>query len=148
MDALAAALDYASRGWHVFPCRPGEKAPATAHGFKDATTDTDTIRAWWTKNPAYNVAIATGKVSGIVVVDIDPRNGGDLEWAMLTAQNDTPRTWTVRTPSGGRHFYFKCPDAGAPSRTGIRPGIDVKADGGYVLAPPSRILNNPYLNED
>lgn len=146
-DALTAALEYAARGWHVFPCKPGEKTPATPHGFKDATTDEETIRAWWARTPAANVAIATGRVSGLVVVDIDPKNGGSLEWQMLVAQNGEPVAPRVRTPSGGTHLYFACPDAGFPSKVGIRPGIDTRGDGGYVLAPPSVILGTPYTHE-
>ena len=145
--ALAAALEYAARGWHVFPCRAGEKIPATAHGFKDATTDPETIRAWWTASPSANVAMPTGKVSGLAVLDIDPRNDGDLEWQMLVAQIGEPVAPRVRTPSGGTHLYFACPAAGLASRVGLKPGIDLKADGGYVLAPPSIVFGNPYTHE-
>lgn len=147
MTLLEAALEYAARGWHVFPCKPGEKTPATAHGFKDATTDEATIRAWWGRMPNANVAIATGRISGIVVVDIDPRHGGDIEWQILVAQNGEPETLKVQTPSGGTHLYFACPEAGFPSKVAIRPGIDTRGDGGYVLAPPSMIFGNPYKNE-
>lgn len=91
---LQAALAYAAHGWAVFPvycardgvcscwqgsgCEHPGKHPHTDHGFKDATKDTDVIRQWWTQWPDANIGIATGAVSGIVIVDIDPKNGGDL----------------------------------------------------------------------
>lgn len=143
-DCLAAALALAASGIPCFPCAPGEKRPATGHGFYDATTDEDILRRWFADSPDSNMAIPTGRASGVVVLDIDPRNGGDLEWRMLTAQNGEPVTRTVRTPSGGSHYYFTCPPAGLKSRTGVRPGIDFKADGGYVVVPPSRIGESVY----
>jgi Bifunctional DNA primase/polymerase, N-terminal. len=68
---IRAALAYARKGLQIFPCQPRAKRPATANGLKDATTDPDRIRAWWHQEPAFNVAVATGAVSGIFVVDVD-----------------------------------------------------------------------------
>ena len=65
---LSIAESYAKRGWHVFPCKERGKTPLTKDGFKSATTDLGKIREWWTKRPEANIAIATGKVSGIVVI--------------------------------------------------------------------------------
>lgn len=142
---LAAALEYAARGWLVFPCLVGSKFPATEHGFKDATTDTATIRKWWEANPNLNVAVATGRESGFFVVDIDPANSGDVEWHMLTAQNGDPPTYRVRTPSGGTHYYFRMPPSSdVRNRAGVRKGIDVRGTGGYVLTPPSLVDGKPY----
>ena len=134
---LLAALAYSRRGWSVLPCRPCDKRPATKHGFKDATTDKGRIVQAWTLNPEANVGIATGVVSGIVVLDVDPRNGGDANLAELErVHGSLPETLTVETGGGGRHFYFAAPEE--PLRSGgVADGLDFKAEGGYIVAPPS-----------
>lgn len=138
MTLLDHALQYASWGWAVFPLQPCSKEPATKHGFKDATTDAKQIRRWWKKHPAANIGIATGRVSGIVVVDIDPRNGGDLHAFWREAKLDIVRLGTVITGNDGRHLYFRYPEGKQiPSRSEFVKGIDLKSDGGYVVAPPS-----------
>jgi hypothetical protein len=74
---MAAALDYAARGYAVFPCRPQSKEPATRRGFKDATTNPATIRRYWLANADYNIGIATGLASGVWVLDIDGSIGAE-----------------------------------------------------------------------
>jgi predicted P-loop ATPase len=135
--ALVAALGYAKRGWPVFPCRPRAKEPANRHGFKEATTEKGSIVAAWTARGTANVAIATGKVSGLVVLDVDPRNGGDQSLHELERlHGPLPETVSVATGGGGRHFYFAAPiDVVGSGRAAD--GLDVKGDGGYVIAPPS-----------
>ncbi len=158
------ALAYAAHGWAVFPCysvqggacnchkraacpRPG-KHPRTQHGFKDATVDPERIASWFGMWPESNVAIATGETSGIVVVDIDPENGGFETFAALYEQGkrfrgDGP---AVQTQSGGWHFYYRHPGGRVKSDDNVLgPGIDIKADGGYVLAPPSVGERGPYV---
>lgn len=135
LNAADAALSYAARGLLVFPAKE-DKSPLTAHGVKDATTDAEMIGRWWRRWPDARVAIATGPESGLVVLDVDPKNGGELG-GPTTPVGTTTR---VRTPSGGVHLYFVHP--GHKVKTvrhphGPRPGIDVRWDGGYVLAPPS-----------
>src|SRR5574343_430012 len=77
-----AALDYAAKGWPVFPCKPGGKEPLTEHGFKDATTDTQRIEEWWSRWPSANIGFscgldgATGPLQKLLMIDVDPRNGG------------------------------------------------------------------------
>jgi hypothetical protein len=135
---LEHALQYASWGWSVFPLQPAGKEPLTKHGFKDATTDEKQIRKWWKKHPQANIGIATGRVSGIYVVDVDPRNGGDLSAFWREANLDAVRLGMVFTGSDGRHLYFRYPaDRDIPSRSEFVKGIDLKSDGGYVVAPPS-----------
>lgn len=127
MSLLDSALAYARKGRKVFPLKPRDKTPlAGGHGVLDATTDEAQITQWWTTNPAANIGLATGVANGIIVVDEDPRNGGSAD--------DFPDTLVVST-GGGRHFYYSIDRA--IRGTVIRPGIDLKADGGYVVAPPS-----------
>ncbi|MFZ1974186.1 MAG: bifunctional DNA primase/polymerase [Candidatus Acidiferrales bacterium] len=151
---LKAALRYARRGWQVLPlhsvkngrcscgdreCQKAGKHPRTKHGVKDATTDKDVIRARWRKWPNANIGIATGARSGIVVVDIDPRHDGNLSFRRLIQQHGPlPPCPKVITGGGGRHRYFEYPGVPVKSRAAVLPGIDVRADGGYVVAPPSR----------
>jgi putative DNA primase/helicase len=142
-DLLTAALAYAARGWPVFPLAPGTKKPAISkedggHGFHDATTDLEQIQAWWSCWPRANIGMPTGQASGIVVVDVDPRNGGDV--AALEALGPMPATLTVRTPSGGTHYYFTVPKGISVPKdnTGkLGKGIDFLGDGAYVVLPPS-----------
>lgn len=137
-----AALAYARSGLAIFPCLVNAKAPATPHGFKDATTDIDQINAWW-EQADYNIGLEPGR-AGWFVVDIDPRHGGDSTWAEhCTILHDLPTIRTVITPSGGRHLYFagKVP----PTRAGVLgKGLDIRSNGGYVLVPPSVIDRNVY----
>ncbi|MHB8587153.1 MAG: phage/plasmid primase, P4 family [Thermoplasmatota archaeon] len=135
---LDAALAYARRGWPVFPLKPRSKEPWTSHGFKDATADETQIRAWWTALPTANVAIATGSASGLVVLDVDAKTQGLETMRKLEEQHGSlGRTPLVLTPGGGRHAYFRHPGPETRNRTSIAPGADVRADGGYIVAPPS-----------
>jgi hypothetical protein len=154
---LRAALIYAKRfRVAVFPshwvgpggacsCRRPEcesrgKHPLTRNGFKDATLDADVTRGWWSRWPDGNVSIATGTSCGIIVLDVDPRHNGDLSLLELeTRHGNLPETPCVLTGGGGLHLYFRMP-AGIeiPSRSGVLGrGLDIRADGGYVIAPPS-----------
>jgi hypothetical protein len=136
---VGAALRYARRGWLVFPCRPRGKEPLTPHGFKDATTEEPAIRDWWTRWPSANVAVATGRESGIVVLDVDVDDERGIDgWEALRALGDLPRTASVKTPRGGAHLYFAHPGGDVPCSVGqLGRGLDVRGDGGFVLAPPS-----------
>jgi hypothetical protein len=130
---LQAALQYASRGWSVLPVRPGGKEPLIAGGVHAATTDRKTIEGWWSRWPTANVGIACGTASGLVVVDAD-----DPQVLKRLAQEGRhlPPAPTVRT-ARGVHLYFACPAGGLRSRR-VCDGVEVKAEGAYVLAPPSR----------
>ena len=142
--ALGQALAYAACGWPVFPCRPGEKIPDTAHGFKDATTDPDLIRRWWPPSTARNVAIATGAPGPDVLdVGVKPDGSGFVAFNRLKqAGLLTGARALVRTPSGGLHAYYA--GTGQPSGRLVRDYLDFKASGGYVLAPPSAVNGKPY----
>lgn len=156
LTMLRAALQYAERGWHVFPVhsvhkgkdgwecscgrvcgRPG-KHPRTANGYKDATTGADTIKRWWTDWPNANIGVACG-VSRLLVVDVDPRNSGDESLAELeVAHGALPKTLTTLTGGGGQHYFFDVSsiDGKLPSRL-LKQGVELKGGGSYVLAPPS-----------
>lgn len=136
--SLLAALGYAKRGWHVFPARPGGKSPATQHGFKDGTTEKARIVQWWQRDPDRNVAIVTGAPSGIAVLDIDTRSGGDETLASLEAKHGSLPQTLVAATGGGRHYYLELPAGQSVRSVKIGDGIDFKADGGYVIAPPSK----------
>ena len=134
---IRAALAYARKGLQIFPCQPCAKRPATANGLKDATTDPDQIRAWWHHEPAFNVAVATGTVSGIFVVDVDGLDA-EAELRKLEAEHGTLPATIEAITARGRHVYFKMTAADVRnSASKVAPGIDIRGTGGYVLAPPS-----------
>jgi putative DNA primase/helicase len=110
-------------------------------GFKNASKDPRAIRRWC-EGP-YNVAVATGAVSGIVVLDVDPRHGGGHSLAALEDEHGTlPDTWRVLTGGGGEHHVFRHPRRFVPCSEGkIAAGLDVRGDGGYAIAPPSRHIS-------
>jgi hypothetical protein len=136
-DALSAALDYARRGYAVFPCVPRGKEPACPRGFRDATTNPATIRRWWRARPDYNVAIATGIASFVWVFDIDGDIGATAVARLEAAHGPLPDTLTSVT-SNGCHLWF-CYTGPIPCSADDRigRGLDVRGDGGYVIAPPS-----------
>jgi hypothetical protein len=142
---LNLAQLYAARGWPVFPCQPGQKIPATPHGFYNATTDPDQITRWFTRHPDANLAIATG-APGPDVLDVDhhgPAGHGYAAYARLhQAGLLDGATVHVATPSGGLHAYF----TGTAQHCGHLPDhhLDFRSAGGYILAPPSRIDGTPY----
>jgi hypothetical protein len=149
---LPAALDYVSLGWAVFPCHTptvggcscgrcgctsAGKHPRTRNGVHDATTDRATVAGWWRCWPRANVAVATGETSGVVVVDIDWRHGGDEAWRTLTAGRSGIEAPVVVTGAGW-HVWLAHPGRPIPNSAGrLGPGIDIRGDGGYVIAPPS-----------
>ncbi len=148
-ELLAAALRYAACGWPVFwlgrakrpvancpACKDTAHGPArcghlTCHGFYAATTSPERITAARRRVPGGVLAIRTGTVSGLAVVDIDPRNGGAIDRELMT------ETATVATGGGGWHLYYRHPGHPLTARLAGHPGVDIKANGGYVAAPPS-----------
>lgn len=163
-STMEAALQYAARGWPVFPlyemaggdcscgrpaCRDAGKHPRTRNGLSDATTDEDQIRAWWSKTPRANVAIRTGSESGLLVLDVDPIKGGSESFDELMLSNgaldECPES---HTGSGGRHFLFKHPGFKTGNRANFRPGLDIRGDGGYIVAPPSNHYSGGHYQWD
>ena len=148
---LDAALAYAQRGWRVFPthgivgqrlcscrlrgrCRSPGKHPVIPGGFKSASSDEQQIRSWWGKWPNANIGVATG--AGLVVIDIDGIEG-QQRLTELLVDHQLPETLISRTgrDACSAHLWFT---SSSPVRSRARGGIDVRADGAFVIAPPSR----------
>lgn len=165
---LSWALRYAATGWPVLPvhgvkprtedvtectcsggadCKSAGKHPRTRSGLKDASTDETVIRDWFTRWPDANLGILTGGASGIVVLDVDPRHGGDKSLMELERRYDAmPQTLLALTGGGGRHICFQHPGELTRNSVGkLGPGLDVRADGGYIVVAPSRHASGrPY----
>ena len=137
-----AALDYAKRGLAVFPLAERDKVPCIAGGFKNATTDPEQIAAFWKHRPNANIGIATGGMSGGLVVidcDYDEARGEDgmrTVRSFEAANGEFPDSACVSTPRGGEHLYFLT-DEPFDCSVNSDEGVDIRADGGYVVAPPS-----------
>ncbi len=161
MSVLSKALDFAKRGWLTVPlhnpkqgvcsCRkkacgsPG-KHPRTAHGLKDASKDAAQIKSWFQQWPETNVGIVTGQASGLLVLDVDGEDGKASLQALTAMHGALPKTlcaMTGRTGEDGNrkgcHYYFRAP-AGELIRNSagnLGKGLDIRGEGGYVVAPPS-----------
>lgn len=146
------AVGYLEKGWPIIPlfepvtmgcacgnnsCQSIGKHPRTRKGHKDASLKPLDICKWWNKWPHANIGILTGKESGIIVVDIDPRHGGDQSWRRFSQQHKIHPTLTVQTGGDGQHLYYQYPTQGMRNKAGVLPGIDIRADGGFIVAPPS-----------
>ena len=139
---LDAALRYAELGYKVFPCRPGDKRPATKHGLKDATDNIERIEKWWSENPSFNIGLAS---EGLVVVDVD---GSENPWL----QDDPEKLLSLAgapmsvTPRGGSHRLFRKPADKAWGNTAgkLAKCVDTRASGGYIVVAPSIVNGTRY----
>jgi hypothetical protein len=169
MRPARAALDLAHRGLAVFPlrhiirrddgggfiCSCGSancRRDAGKHphpnlapsGFKNATTDIAKVEWWWDAVPDANIGIATGE---IVVIDVDPRHGGDETFQQIEPK--LPLTWRVQTGGGGQHLYFHAGNHEIKNSAGkIGPGIDVRGTGGYVVGVGSNHISGGIYSWD
>lgn len=146
------ALRYAELGFAVLPLQPGGKRPhaqlGNSGGVHHATRDYGQIERWWAADPRSNIGIATGQPSALAVIDLDVKgeHNGPAQFSRFLIESKQALTggWHVpwsHTPSGGRHEWLRWPWAApVPERPGILPGVDVKGDGGLVVAPPSMRL--------
>jgi Bifunctional DNA primase/polymerase, N-terminal len=147
-----AALRYAADGLLIFPCNPLDKSPLTANGFKDASCDPQQILSWWERHPNATIGMPTGKVSGFWVLDADVDlvknvNGLQTLSELIARHGELPTTRTSITPRGGRHLQFRWRDGLTlrNSAGNLGPGLDVRGEGGYIIAPPSmRADGVPY----
>ena len=138
---LDAAIQYASMGLAVFPLKPKDKVPITSHGVHEASKNFDTIKEWWRKYPNANIGIACGKISGgLVVIDLDLKkdgtNGLDTLSEWERSNGELPETVRAITGGGGNHLYYRSKQS-TKNKIGLLEGIDIRSDGGYVVAPPS-----------
>ncbi|MFJ4987922.1 bifunctional DNA primase/polymerase [Streptomyces sp. NPDC088732] len=168
---IAEAQRYASRGWRVLPlhhvvdgrCSCGNPGSIADHDYKqggkhpvhkrwqvEASTDWAAVARWWRAAPTANIGIATGEASGIFVLDVDPDSGGlDSLTALEEKHGPLPTTWRVETGSGGLHFYFAWPGFNPKNSAGkLGDGLDIRADGGQVVVPPSVSVKGPYSLRD
>jgi len=141
-DCASAAVWMAERlGWRVFPVRADKTPFPGTHGFKDATNDPERVKSLFAAYPNANVAVATGPGSGVFAVDVDVKNGvGWTGFETFEQQHGKlPETLTIDTPSGGRHFIYAYPEGliigNKTNLDGLQ--IDIRGDGGYIVAPPS-----------
>lgn len=152
-SSISQAIAYGDRGWKVFPlhtarnsacscgnrdCTSAAKHPRIKEWQKECSNQSARIKDWWEQWPDANVGLATGNASGFFVIDIDPRHGGKESFQQLIKQHGVfPRTLASNTGGGGYHLFFKEPTVKISNRANILPGIDVRGDGGYIVAPPS-----------
>lgn len=134
-----AALQYAARGWSVIPVEPGGKRPIVPWlELQRRRAAREEIEAWFAQRPEANVGIVTGAISGLVVLDVDAARGGSQSvenWALR--YGPLPPTVEALSGGGGRHLYFQHPGEATANRVGLAEGIDLRGDGGCVVAPPS-----------
>lgn len=134
-----AALAYLRLGWSVIPIRPRDKRPMVRwQRYQSVRADARQLEDWFERWPDANLGVVTGAVSGLLVLDIDPTHEGDHSLERLEQSHGRlPRTVEATTGGGGRHLYFAHPGGLLRNRVGLANGIDVRGDGGYVVAPPS-----------
>ena len=140
-EFLDAAIEYASKGMAVFPLKPRAKEPITKNGVKDATTNFNTIEKWWSKHPNSNIGIACGQPSsGLLVIDLDVKengvNGIDTLYNWERDNGELPETVRSITGKGGAHILYRIGHK-EKNRVNLLEGVDVRSDGGYIVAPPS-----------
>ena len=143
------ALHYARKGWPIFPLAENSKVPAIprergGRGCLGATLDLAQIQTWWREYPNANIGIATGRRSGLLVVDVDPRK--TTAWLDSLRELALPPTFTVRTAGDGWHLYFRFSgDERVSIGTDLLPGVDWRGNGGYVVAPGSTVNGAQYV---
>ena len=136
---LETALGYLKHGWVVVPAGERAKRPIIRwQRFQHEMPTEEQLIGWYERWPKANLAVVTGEISRIVVVDIDPRHGGaESLAAMETRHGVLPETVESVTGGGGRHVYFAYPGHEVRNRVGLAPGIDMRGDGGCIIVPPS-----------
>jgi hypothetical protein len=134
-DALNCALTLAPMGLACFPCAES-KRPACRHGFHEATTDPAALRELWTRSPGELIGVSTGEASGFDVLDIDPKHPEAFDWCR-SHHDRLPKTRVHKTRSGGVHVLFRHTQGLRCSASRIARGVDVRANGGYIIWWPA-----------
>jgi hypothetical protein len=132
-------LSYLARGWSVLPLHAHDKRPIirweVLQNSRPAKSD---VMGWYRRWPSANIGIVTGEISNLLVLDVDPKHGGDNSLERLERRfGQLPTTVEATTGGGGRHLYFLHPGGFIRNRVGLAQGIDLRGDGGYIVAPPS-----------
>ena len=133
------AADYLAKGWSVLPVRARDKRPLIQwEPLQKTRPSANDLIEWFRQWPDANIGIVTGEISNLIVIDVDPKHGGDDSIERLQQRFDPlPPTVESETGGGGRHLYFAHPGFSLRNRAGLAQGIDLRGDGGYVVAPPS-----------
>lgn len=142
-EFLNAALQYLRHGWSVIPLRPNSKLPMVQWvEFQTRHATPAEVEGWWNQTPGANIGVVTGAISGIVVVDVDPRHGGQAEPIHRSHHTGLVQ----RTAGRGSHLVYRYPGGvdWIPNRASVQQGVDVRADGGYIVVAPSAIDGKPY----
>jgi hypothetical protein len=145
---IDTARRYLARGWSLLPLRSHDKRPLVAwEPLQSSHPSAEQVADWFGRWPDANIGIVTGEISNLIVLDIDPKHGGDASLDRLERQfGQLPATIEVTTGGGGHHFYFAHPGGLIRSRAGLAQGVDLRGDGGYIVAPPSiHPSGHPYL---
>ena len=134
-----AIHEYMGRGWSIIPIRAGDKRPLVRwEEFQHRHPSEAEARGWFCQWPEAGIGVVTGAISGLVVVDVDAGHGGNESLEQLEREHGPmPTTVECGTGGGGRHLYFAHPGGLVRNKIGLAPGVDIRADGGYVVAPPS-----------
>lgn len=132
---LQAAHRYVNQGFSLIPTRADKRPCCTWTRFQKEGPTHEEVEEWFKRWPKANIGIVTGQVSGLVVIDVDSEEGGRALEKLLPDSLVTP---IATTPRDGRHYYFRHPGGVVGNRAGLFPGVDIRADGGYIMAPPSR----------
>ena len=153
IDLSSAALAYTKpngkrRPWCIFPLTPGAKNPLPGgHGCTEATADAAHVAEWWKKTPEANIGIACGSINGFIVIDVDRGHDNGIDGTetlrdLEQTMGALPDTVEAKTANGGRHLYYQYPTGqNIRNKVGIAPGVDIRANGGYVVGAPSILAN-------
>ena len=143
MSKLEQAIKFAVMQFKVFPLQNNTKDGQVLKSWKnEATCDLEQIKKWWDKDRDYNLAIRTG--SGLVVIDVDVKNGKDGRIIFNEYSKSFPETFAVKTPNGGYHYWYLV-DSDIPCKVNLYEGIDIRGEGGYILSPPSIVDSIEYV---
>ena len=138
-NSLARAKTYLRRGWSLVPAEAGGKRPLVRwEPYQERRPTEAELGRWFKRWPDANIAVVTGALSGLIVLDVDPRHGGGDSLAALERRHGAlPETVEAISGGGGRHIYFSHPGGTVHNRVGLLPGIDLRGDGGVIIVPPS-----------